>query len=296
MRHIRKSFTLIELLVVVAIIALLISILLPSLSKAKKQARGVICANNLREQNKSAFYYAADNKGYIGRGLMGYSMTPPREYNIYATTVLKGLGWGGDPSTLWTPPYPSHSEQTALRKALTETPQMQCPDYPDDLKELIRGEVDSTKQTQTLDYVASAMAIPYPQVNVDEDRGDANRPPGDRFGGVLNNAEYVETSKLDSIASVKSPSELIYVTEGHAQLERAEARFHHFFMTSQLSYGYKPRIANDLRHPGGINAMFFDGHVKMMLPAKMDAGWGKSLGLRLRWFTKLADDVSQSEW
>ena len=57
----KKGFTLIELLVVVAIIALLISILLPSLSRAREITKRAVCASNLRGIGQSMKVYANDN-------------------------------------------------------------------------------------------------------------------------------------------------------------------------------------------------------------------------------------------
>ena len=55
-----RGFTLIELLVVVSIIALLVSILLPSLSKARESARTVKCMSNLRQYGISCHTYAGE--------------------------------------------------------------------------------------------------------------------------------------------------------------------------------------------------------------------------------------------
>lgn len=60
-RHRRIGFTLIELLVVVAIIAMLIAILLPSLGKARESARRVVCSTNQRAITMALKFYADDN-------------------------------------------------------------------------------------------------------------------------------------------------------------------------------------------------------------------------------------------
>lgn len=60
-----RAFTLIELLVVVSIIALLIALLLPSLHKAREQARRVVCASNQRQITLCALMYADSNYGHL---------------------------------------------------------------------------------------------------------------------------------------------------------------------------------------------------------------------------------------
>ena len=79
------GFTLIELLVVIAIISLLVSILIPSLKRAKELTRRVVCASNLHEMGVALMTYAADHRGEFPEG--GRSGTVASFADFY------GRGW-----------------------------------------------------------------------------------------------------------------------------------------------------------------------------------------------------------
>ncbi len=113
----RAGFTLIELLVVVAIIAVLMSILLPSLQSAREHARTVVCGQQLRQFGNGLLIYTSENNDWLpGLNTTGYAVTKHRFFI------------GGNPTALYQSdtPVQNYDWMTPVISAMHELPSVRA--------------------------------------------------------------------------------------------------------------------------------------------------------------------------
>lgn len=112
--HNRRGFTLVELLVVIGIIALLISMLLPALNRARAAAQTVACASNLRQMVTAVQMFAADHDGHL-----------PKAFNNGSNRMR---GWNTRLGTQWEFVEPMWGWEYAIMKYMGKSRNVfQCP-------------------------------------------------------------------------------------------------------------------------------------------------------------------------
>ena len=250
-RNHRKGFTLIELMIVVAIIALLIAILLPSLARAREQAMQVACAANLSALHKGMFYYAEDTSN--GNG------------------YLPQLAWriaSDDGFAYWTDQISKYVKikrtRAGSRNGLTV-----CPAHEEPQLRHVTG------------FLAGAESSLAEKLRCDTGQGRGSRQRGGGASGGTSRDCHIEpvsyTGSCDTLEfterygsfprkwnQIKRPHCFIMLTEA-SQRNGREARC--FRMDDLLSEArnspdYKRHYGGDSAFSNGSNYMFADGHTQ----------------------------------
>ncbi len=231
MKHGKRAFTLIELLVVIAIIALLMGILIPALSRARKQARTVYCLNSLRQLGLTMQAYAHSNDDLI-----------PRALDHKVKWLLAFMPYLGT----------QYKQATDYR----EVDVYQCPSFP----RTGQGENGHLNAQQTVDYVINAWDMDNPALT----SGDKGQQKGEptKLSGIKQPSEriYLADNEAGNWRPVITDRDELNVASRFNLLDVWSTT--HLPASGQTTPGsYLTRRVSNNRHRGrGCNNLFFDGH------------------------------------
>ncbi len=275
-RHVcRRAFSLIELLIVVGIIALLLMLLLPALQRAKVQARQAICASNLHQLANALVNYTTSNCEWIPgspntTGWRSFAYGSPAEPNEYEQLDMLPYEQRSQTHAYdWSGPLRAvmmrQTTKITDRQIENREGVFQCP-------ALAMGEVYS-EFTHGYQSLPSYLTCIYFLVSI----------PG---GGTYKAFGYEAKNHFDylpgfrpRIAMIGPPARKIFLADGTRLSTTAggEPRYEHATNgfadygawrnrgTSVLQAYRDPRLVDmSYRHPCGINALFFDGHVESL--------------------------------
>jgi prepilin-type N-terminal cleavage/methylation domain-containing protein/prepilin-type processing-associated H-X9-DG protein len=243
-----RGFTLIELLVVIAIIAVLSSLLLPALGKAKARGQSAFCLNNSRQLNLAWLLYAHDNNDLLAYNLgateIKQMLARQQQYN-WANSVLN---WELDSDNT----NSALNTQAALGGYAGGHPRVfKCPtDYVLSSLQRKAGWVERSRSLSMNAMVGDAGVFTT-------------------GGSNVNNPYYRQFLKLGQISA---PAEIFVFIEEHP-----DSINDGYFLNRPLSAAWLDLPAS--YHNGSANLSFADGHAEnhhwvlqsTKVPAKPDA-------------------------
>jgi len=246
----RPGMTLLEVLVVMSVIAMLASILLPSMAGARESARAIMCKSNLSQIVRANLYYADDNDSYFCPGATGM-----RSGNLQR--------WFGTRLTQHDPFDPRYGPITPY---LGDTGAVrQCPDFP----------LDEIRKTSS-GFEVGCGGYGYNQAFIG--REILQRPSGEYE--VLDDRAGAKTHEVKRPAETVMFADAAFAGAGLIEYSFIEPRFHPEYPL----YRADPSI--HFRHRGTASLGWVDGHVdawKMTFtwksgfypadPERYDIGW-----------------------